>query len=188
MMIQWRDFLIGEIQDKLRKNHHFFENDNEKYESSALKRIITRFEYILNTYLREFVKLSIEDWVSFIQHFTNPNLNNDELWKVNETPCVIIHFSIKRPEKKKGKAKKEEKAKVDSEKQPENADEAQGGDDEDDKKKIIYKPSIDECREFILSSMKMIIQSTNKVNSLERDLMPFLEKDEKSNFKIDETN
>lgn len=27
MMIQWRDFLIGEIQDKLRNNHHFFENN-----------------------------------------------------------------------------------------------------------------------------------------------------------------
>ena len=60
MMIQWRDFLIGEIQDKLRKNHHFFENEKLKYEASALKRIITRFEYILNTYLREFVKLSID--------------------------------------------------------------------------------------------------------------------------------
>jgi len=123
MMIQWRDFLIGEIQDKLRKNHHFFENNDEKYENSALKRIITRFEYILNTYLREFVKLSIEDWVSFIQHFTNPNLNNDELWKVNDTPCIVIHFSIKRPDKKKGKGKKEEKAKAEGEKGAENGEE-----------------------------------------------------------------
>lgn len=98
---------------------------------------------------------------------------------MNDTPCVIIHFSIKRPEKKKGKGKsKEEKAKAEAEKQTnENGEEVQGGDDEDDKKKIIYKPSIEECREFILSSMKMIIQSTNKVNSLESDLMPFLEKD-----------
>lgn len=115
--------MIGEIQDKLRKNHHFFENNDEKYENSALKRIITRFEYILNTYLREFVKLSIEDWVSFIQHFTNPNLNNDELWKVNDTPCIVIHFSIKRPDKKKGKGKKEEKAKAEGEKGAENGEE-----------------------------------------------------------------
>jgi len=55
MMIQWRDFLIGEIQDKLRKNHNFFEGDDMVYEMSPLKRIISRFEYILNTYLREFV-------------------------------------------------------------------------------------------------------------------------------------
>lgn len=33
----------------------------------------------MNTYLREFVKLSIDDWVSFIKDFTNPKV--DELWK-----------------------------------------------------------------------------------------------------------
>lgn len=36
--------------------------------------------------------------------------------------------------------------------------------------------------------MNMIIQSTNKVNSLESDLMPFLDKKQQSNFKIDESN
>lgn len=192
MMIQWRDFLIGEIQDKLRKNHHFFENENDKYENSALKRIITRFEYILNTYLREFVHLSIQDWVDFIRHFTNPNLNNDELWKVNDSPCIVIHFSIKRPEKKKGKDKKkaDEKNKKDGDAAAQangNGEDGQGQpDDDDDRKKIIYKPSIEECKDFVLHSMDMIIESTNKVNSLESDLMPFLEKEQKANFKIDQ--
>ena len=55
MLIQWRDFLIGEIQDKLRRNHNFFEANQSNYEASALKHIIARFEYILNTYLRDFV-------------------------------------------------------------------------------------------------------------------------------------
>lgn len=179
MMIQWRDYLIGEIQDKLRTNHNFFENDRDAYERSPLKRIITRFEYILNTYLREFVKLSIEDWVGFIRNFTNPNLNNDELWKCNDKPCIIIHFSIKRPEKRK---KGDKKAKEDKGKEAS----AQGQDEEnadaeadeyDGKKRIIYKPSIEECREFILSSMDMIINSTNRVSMLEADLMPFLDLD-----------
>lgn len=67
MIVQWRDFLIGEIQDKLRKNNHnFFEANAEVYERSALKRIITRFEYILNSYLRDFVNLSINDFLDFI--------------------------------------------------------------------------------------------------------------------------
>lgn len=129
-----------------------------------MKRIITRFEYILNTYLREFVQLSIDDWVAFIRHFTNPNLNNDELWKVYDKPCIIIHFSVKRPEKKKGKDKKvkqEEKGKADSQQAPEEVGAAAAVEDDDDKKKIIYKPSIEDCREFILSSMDMIIESTN---------------------------
>lgn len=34
----------------------------------------------------------------------------------------------------------------------------------------------------------MIIASTNKVNSLESDLMPFLDKKQQSNFSIDESN
>merc|ERR1712166_1624332 len=111
-MIQWRDYLIGEIQDKLRKNHHFFEANNEIYEMSPLKRIIARFDYILNTYLREFVKLSIYDYVDFIKDFTNPNLSNDELWRVNDTPYVIIHLGIQKKiktDKKKDVKKKEEK-------------------------------------------------------------------------------
>ena len=49
--------------DKLREDYSFYEGSNEKYESGDLKRVIMRFEYILNTYLREFVKLSVDEWV-----------------------------------------------------------------------------------------------------------------------------
>jgi len=49
--------------DKLREGNNFYEGSNEVYESGSLKRVIIRFEYILNTYLREFVKLSVDDWV-----------------------------------------------------------------------------------------------------------------------------
>jgi len=77
-------------------NHHFFEANNEIYEQSPLKRIIARFDYILNTYLREFVKISIYDYVDFIKDFTNPNLNNDELWRVNDVPYVIIHLGVQK--------------------------------------------------------------------------------------------
>lgn len=94
MLIQWRDFLIGEIQDKLRKNHNFFEANASSYENSPLKRIIARFEYILNTYLREFVRLSITDWVEFIRSFTIPSPEKHELWKVQPTPLIVIHLSF----------------------------------------------------------------------------------------------
>ena len=95
MIVQWRDYLIGEIQDKLRKNNHnFFEANLEVYEKSPLKRIITRFEYILNSYIRDFVKLSIDDFVDFIQKFTVPKESINELWNVSIQPLVIIHLSI----------------------------------------------------------------------------------------------
>jgi hypothetical protein len=219
MMIQWRDYLIGEIQDKLRKNHNFFEGSSDIYESSPLKRIISRFEYILNTYLREFVNLSIDDWVGFIKYFTMPDHNNDELWKVNDTPFVVISLSIKKKEKNK-KDKKKDKPKVEEKKAEEKKDEApkegeeakkpeegkeppkegeapvEGAEevppeeivaeesDEDEKNRVIFRPSIAECEEFVLSSMDKIIKSTNMVNNLESDLMPFLQKEGVPNFLI----
>ena len=116
MQIQWRDYLIGEIQDKLRKSHNFFEANQQAYENSALKRIISRFEYILNTYLREFVKLSIDDWVTFIKSFTIPNAARNELWKIQNTPLIVVHLSFKmyaKEKEKKGKDGKDKKGKKD---------------------------------------------------------------------------
>ena len=106
MLIQWRDFLIGEIQDKLRRNHNFFEAKSANYEASKLKRIISRFEYILNTYLREFVRVSIEDWTAFIKSFTIPNYSIGELWKIQTTPMIIIHLNFKMADKDDKKKKK----------------------------------------------------------------------------------
>jgi uncharacterized protein Smg (DUF494 family) len=41
-----------------------------------------------------------------------------------------------------------------------------------------------ECRQFVLNSMDMMIKSTNQINDLESDLMPFLQKLGFPNFKI----
>ena len=109
MMVQWRDFLIGEIQDKLRKNNHnFFEASSEAYEKSMLKRIISRFDYILNTYLRDFVQTSINEYVDFIRHFTTPKDSEGELWPMNSMPLIIVHLSIQKADKKKKKKAKKE--------------------------------------------------------------------------------
>lgn len=136
--------MIGDIQDKLRKNHNFFEGNEDSYENSPLKRIITRFEYILNSYLREFVQLSINDWVEFVKSFTNPNLNNDELWPCNETPLIIFHLSIKKKDKKK--KDKKEKKKGDKEKKDEAEEKEAEEEDPDDQNRVVYKPSIEECK------------------------------------------
>lgn len=181
MMVQWRDYLIGEIQDKLRKNNHnFFENDKKAYEESPLKRIISRFEYILNSYLRDFVQLSIDDFVGFIQNFTDPKDENGELWKIEQEPFIVIHLSIHKKTKKGKDAKKKDKKSKEEEKE----EEEQPAED-DEKNRVIYKPSLQECKDFILNSMDMIITSTNQINDLESDLMPFLAKEGYPNFKID---
>lgn len=155
---------------------------------SPLKRIIARFDYILNTYLREFVKISIYDYVNFIKDFTNPNLNNDELWRVNDVPYIVIHLGVQKKKGRKDKKKPEKKEKkvIEPGKEGEAEAEAENEEeDDDDKNKIIYKPSIQECQDFVLSSMDMIIKSTNSVNDLESDLIPFIYKKGYPNFKID---
>jgi hypothetical protein len=127
----------------------------------------------MNTYLREFVQISIDDWVEFIKYFTMPDLNNDQLWKVNETPFLVIHLSVRKKDKKKKGADKKKTDKKNDSKAPEAAEEEE---EEDDSNKVVYKPSIQQCQEFVTNSMNMIIKSTNKVYNLESNLMPFLKK------------
>jgi hypothetical protein len=177
MLIQWRDFLIGEIQDKLRKNHQFFEAEAANYEASPLKHIIARFELIMNTYLREFVRASIDDWVAFMKAFTHPKYDKGELWKVQTTPMIIIHlnFRMKDDEKKK-------KAKAGKKKEGE----APTEDSEDEGNLVLivinFFPKLSKVEAFFKNALKMIVESTNKVSNLEDDLMPFIKKEKRPNF------
>jgi hypothetical protein len=99
--VQWRDYFLAEIPDDLKNNHHFYETQMEVYQDSELKRIITRFELLLHSYLREFVRQSIDDWVGFIKSFTKPNYEKGELWELSHTQMVTIHLSIHNKRKNK---------------------------------------------------------------------------------------
>ena len=59
---------------------------------------------MLNTYLREFVKESINDWVDFIKSFTLPKYDDGELWKRSSTPMMIINLGGKKTKGKKTSA------------------------------------------------------------------------------------
>jgi hypothetical protein len=131
-----------------------------------LKRIITRFEYIMNTYLREFVRVSVEDWVSFMKSFTVPKVEKGELWKVPTTPMIVIHLNFKMAEKDEKKKKKPIKKKDNAEGEAEDSD--------DEQNKITYFPKLGKVESFFKNALSMIVTSTNKVSNLEDDLMPFL--------------
>lgn len=161
MLIQWHDFLVGEMQEKLKKNHHFFESNEESYQRSQLKRIILRFEFILNSYLRDFVKQSITDWVEFIKSFTLPKYELGELWARSTTPFLQISLAIRKPLKD---------AKKKSKKRAEDGEE----EDTDDQFLIQYSPSLPECNTFMRNQLLTMVKSTNDFKNLEKDLMPFL--------------
>lgn len=137
----------------------------------------------MNTYLREFVQISINDYVAFIKDFTVPKDSEGELWSVSKEPFIIIHLSLHKKAKKGKDTKKKPEKKKEGEAEAE--EEVPEDDEDDDKNRIVYKPSLTECQGFVLNSMDMIIKSTNIVNDLESDLMPFLQKEGYPNFKID---
>lgn len=109
MIIQWREFLLGEMQDKVKgEDINFFQATQQEYLESALRPIIKRFELILNTFLREFVKTSVEDWVTFIRKFTVPKPEDAVHWKQSEVPMLRIQLhneggATKKKDDKKGK-------------------------------------------------------------------------------------
>ena len=100
VIVQWREYLTGEIGEILQDKFNFFEPDVKAYEKSQTKRVILRFEYMLNTYLRDFVNTSLTDWVDFIKTFTLPKYEDGELWKRSSTPMIVINLKEKKQKKK----------------------------------------------------------------------------------------
>ena len=55
----------------------------------------------MNSYLRNFVHQSIDDWVSFIKSFTLPKYELGELWPRSPTPLLTVSLSYKKPSRDK---------------------------------------------------------------------------------------
>ena len=103
---------------------------------------------------------------------------------------MVIHLSFKmnanrkkkeEKDKDKGKGKKNKK---DKEKEIEKEDEDL--DPDDDQNRIAFNPNFGKLKSFFVSAFKKIIKSTNVVYNLEDDLMPFLQKEKRPNFPIDD--
>lgn len=182
---RWREYLVGEIADKLKNQHNFFEENTQTYNESHLKRIILRFEFIMNSYIRNFVRQSIDDWVSFIKSFTVPDYSKGELWTLNPTPMLIISLSYKKPQKDKRPKRRQpiDETLTPEEKEAERL--ARAKEDEEYSYRLEYSPTPKTCLDFFSNGLKMIIDSTNAVTDLEHDLMKSLMGVSKPNFPID---
>ena len=51
--MQWREYLISEIQDKLKTSYKFYQTDNDIYGASELKKLVKRFDIMFNMNIRE---------------------------------------------------------------------------------------------------------------------------------------
>lgn len=181
---RWREFLVGEIADKLKNAHNFFEESHEDYNKSHLKRIILRFEFIMNNYLRNFVKQSIYDWVGFIKSFTLPKYDQGEMWARSPTPMLIISLSYKKPSKDKRPRRRPIDETLPEEEQ-EAERQARAKEDEEFMYRLEYHPTPAQCHKFLSSALKMITDSTNQVTDLQSDLMKSLMATSHPNFPID---
>lgn len=115
-----------------------------------------------------------------MKSFTVPKLDKGELWKVPTTPMIVIHLNFRMADKEDKKKKKVAKKKDNAEGAP------AAEDSEDDQNTITYFPKLAKVENFFKNALSMIVSSTNKVNNLEDDLMPFLQKEKQPNFPITE--
>lgn len=139
---KWRGLLVEEIKDALSGTHNFNEGDASVYAQSPLKSLIAKFELILNSYLRDFVKLSVDDWVQFIRSFTFPNRKEGELWEVSDVPMIVVHLFFRSSDDKKDKDKKDKKKKKDSEEEEEEHEAKEKG--------IVFSPNLDKVSDFMI--------------------------------------
>ena len=167
MIIQWREFLVGEIQDKVKgEDVNFFQADQAEYLESALRPIIKRFELILNTFLRQFVQSSVEDWVTFVRRFTVPPTATPSAWKLSDVPMLRIALhneggaSKKKEEVKKGKDDKKRATKKD--------------DPLDEAITINFRPTLKRVEDFFFNAFEEMVRSTQVITNLESDLVPFV--------------
>lgn len=77
---------------------------------------------------------------------------------------------MKKPTKDK-KKKPRRKAVYDAEGNEIPADPAE---DDEYKIKIVYHPSLDECKSFIRERLETVVEKNNLMQTLENELMPFL--------------
>ena len=165
---------MGEMNKNLNQKYNFYAFEEIKYyEASELKSIIVRFEQILNSFLREFCRSSIDDWVAFIKSYTVPKLDKGELWTIQKDPMVTINLDIRKAKNDKKKRSKKK-----------DGDAAAPAEDPDDMSSIIYNPSLEACEDYMLSCIDQMVASNNEFLTLEAELFRFLKMEERPNFEI----
>jgi hypothetical protein len=177
----WRFQILHDIRQKIKSTVNFDISNMDDYEKSQAKKIIRKFDYIFHNHLGQFYTDSINDLLKFMQMFTVPREN--ELWKVSNLPLIEITIYYtgcenKAPEVEKIATKKEKKGKR-------GHDDKKKKSKQEEDRKIYFKPSLEDCREKILSLLKKLIENANKVTVLETpDYNVFLKENKKAAYEL----
>ena len=125
--------------------------------------------------MREFSDLSIKNWVEFIRSFTTPKLDQGELWDLSKEALLSVKLEILKPTGK---------SKTNTKKKREEGAEGEAEEEDDQAKRIRYKPNLKECEEFMIDCLEQMRRTTNEFLCLEKDLVTFLNLEDKSSFEL----
>ena len=111
LLIQWRQYPLGDICDIIRNIPHYIQsfNDIQIYNTqkkNSLKRFLRRIDFFFRNQVKDFLNLNLEKWINFIKKFTLPDENAEDLWVVEETPLLKVCLDFKELKKKEKKKKK----------------------------------------------------------------------------------
>jgi len=95
----WREWVVGEVQDALRDVYKFYQTDLKEYRDSELSRMLTLFDLMFNSLMKKLVHSNVEVYCDFIRRFAYP-LDSDS-WRKKEHALFIIELKINVKEESK---------------------------------------------------------------------------------------
>lgn len=142
---------------------------------------------MLNTYVRNFLLTNnIQDWCQFVQKFTIPPQDAQDIWLINDFPLLSINLEvntrlqdkIKFMKKKKTKKLEEQNKLLQEQSLYENVPD-----------EIIYfEPNYSKILETLQQPLRNLISTVNGFNNMEKDLLSLLDIPERQTLVIDEQN
>ena len=151
--IQWRDYVISDIQDTLRDLYRFYQTDSKVYLDSELKRLLMRIDMQFNAQIREITWNTIQNWVNFIRGFTG-----DLEFKQKPYPLLVMNLLATSSKKKRGKKHSTHK-----------------GTAEEPEDLMYYEPSYQQILEVLQEPIHMLEETINSIKQLEKDLVPLID-------------
>eukprot|EP01022_Parablepharisma_sp_SALTPOND_P021165 TRINITY_DN4086_c0_g1_i1.p1 TRINITY_DN4086_c0_g1~~TRINITY_DN4086_c0_g1_i1.p1 ORF type:complete len:4151 (+),score=615.43 TRINITY_DN4086_c0_g1_i1:13469-25921(+) len=155
----WRFQILHDMREKLGNKFTFDIPEMQKYEESPVRKIIRKFDLMFHNHLEELYLSSIKDFVEFMQSFTQPTETG--LWKISSLPLVEIDIRYTGSDKKKDKKKEDAKRKKEDKRKKELK--------KKERKELLFKPDINQCKKDILSLFEKIVASSKKVTILETE-------------------
>lgn len=160
----WRSHIISEIQDILKEEHRFFVTERKLYDEDKLKKVITKFELLFNTVIRQNIfEGSIQIYMDFLRKYVVPSDNTSNLYIISSTPLIVLQLNVN-PIKQKTKKKSKRDHKEVKEQLIE----------EDLEEIIFYEPNLETIEDTLTIPFDILHRFSMNFNKLEKDLLPLL--------------